>query len=139
MNPPNNTGRRVIKINAITQAHLIKLLLDGDRTCQELAEETGLHYVTVLQYTRELHRAGAAHIHHYEPDSRGRHIIKVYKLGKAKDARHVRMTSAEKQARVRSKQRMATLLGLTCNPPATLPKTLPDVLEIPVFSSAVTA
>ena len=139
MNPPNNTGRRIIKINAITQAHLIKLLLDGDRTCQELAEETGLHYVTVLQYTRELHRAGAAHIHHYEKDARGRDMLKVYKIGKGKDAKRGRMTSAEKQTRVRSKQRMATLLGLTCSPPATAPKTLPDALEIPVFASAVAA
>ena len=139
MNPPNNTGRRIIKINAITQAHLIKLLLDGDRTCQELAEETGLHYVTVLQYTRELHRAGAVHIHHYEQDVRGRHTLKVYKIGKAKDAKQIRLTPAERQSRVRSRKRMASLLGLTCSPPATAPKTSPDVLEIPVFASAATA
>lgn len=138
MNPPNNTGRRIIKINAITQAHLIKLLLDGDRTCQELAEETGLHYVTVLQYTRELYRAGAAYISHYEKDVRGRDMLKVYKIGKGKDAKRGRMTSAEKQTRVRSKQRMATLLGLTCSP-ATSPKTSPDVLAIPVFANATTA
>ncbi len=110
--PPNQTGRRIIKVNALTQAHLIKLLLDGDRTCQELAEETGLHYVTVLQYTRELHRAGAAHIHQYEKDSRGRCMIKVYKLGKGKDAKREKMTSAERQARVRSRNRMVSLLML---------------------------
>ena len=52
MTPPNNKSKRIIKINAITQAHLIKLLLDGKFNCQELAAETGLHYVTVLQYTR---------------------------------------------------------------------------------------
>ena len=55
-------GNEVADGNAITQAHLIKLLLEGDYTCQELADETGLHYVTVLQYTRELYRAGAAYI-----------------------------------------------------------------------------
>lgn len=112
MNPPTHTGRRVVKINALTQAHLIKLLLDGDRTCQELAEETGLHYVTVLQYTRELHRAGAAHITRYEKDIRGRDMIKVYKIGKGKDAKREKMTSAEKQARVRNRNRMATLLNI---------------------------
>lgn len=62
MSPPKNA--RCIKINAISQAHLIALMLDGIYTCKELAEETGLHYVTVLQYTRELHRAGAAYIDH---------------------------------------------------------------------------
>lgn len=46
------------KVNAMSQAQLIKLLLDGDRTCAELADESGLHYVTVLEYCRELHKAG---------------------------------------------------------------------------------
>ncbi len=60
--PPKNKGRRIVKINAFTQAKLIEAMLDGVYNCQELAEITGLHYVTVLHYTRELHRAKAAHI-----------------------------------------------------------------------------
>ena len=99
--PPNNKGRRVIKVNALTQAHLIKLLLDGEMDCKELAEETGLHYVTVLQYTRELHRAKAAHICKWLPDDRGVCTIKVYKLGTRHDARRPKLTDAERQARVR--------------------------------------
>jgi predicted ArsR family transcriptional regulator len=110
--PPTHTGRRIVKINALTQAHLIKLLLDGDRTCQELAEETGLHYVTVLQYTRELHRAGAAHITRYDKDVRGRDMIKVYKLGKGKDAKREKKTACERQTQYRSRRRMATLLNV---------------------------
>jgi hypothetical protein len=104
MTPPNNKGRKIIKINAITQAQLIKLMLDGMLTCQELAEETGLHYVTVLQYTRELHAVGAAHICWWEKDVLGRDSIKVYKIGKGKDAKRQRMTGAERQARSRSKR-----------------------------------
>ena len=135
MNPPNKVGRRIVKINALTQAHLIKLLLDGDRTCQELAEETGLHYVTVLQYTRELHRAGAAYISHYEKDVRGRDMLKVYKIGKGRDAKRGKMSSAERQTRLRQRKRMATLLGITCT---TSLKTSPDALAIPVFGNATT-
>jgi predicted ArsR family transcriptional regulator len=112
-NPPNQAGRRIIKINAITQAQLIKLLLDGDRTCAELAEETGLHYVTVLQYTRELHRAGAAHITRYDKDVRGRDMLKVYKIGKGKDARREKKSACERQTTYRSRKRMANLLCLT--------------------------
>ncbi len=74
----------MIKVNAMSQAQLIKLLLDGTHTCTELAEATGLHYVTVLHYCRELHKAGAAHIHMWEKDSRGRDLLKVYKLGQGK-------------------------------------------------------
>lgn len=108
--PPNNKGKRIIKINAITQAQLIKLLLEGTYTCVELAEMTGLHYVTVLQYTRELHRAGAAHIAHWEKDERGRDNVKVYKLGVGRDAKRQRMTEAQKQARYRAKMQAARLL-----------------------------
>lgn len=99
--PPKN--KRVVKINAITQAQLIKYMLDGTYTCTELAKETGLHYVTVLQYTRELHRAGAAYISSWEKDIRGRDVIKVYKIGEGKDAKRERLTSAQRQARHRAK------------------------------------
>lgn len=93
--------KQIRKINAMTQARLIEAMLDGTLTCQELAEHTGLHYVTVLQYTRELHKAGAAHICQWEADSRGRHLIRVYKIGRGKDAKRPRMTSAQRQARTR--------------------------------------
>lgn len=105
MNPPNNKGKKVIKINAISQAQLIKAMLDGVYTCAELAEQTGLHYVTVLQYTRELHSAGAAHICMWEKDCFGRDAIKVYKIGIGKDAKRQRMNGAERQARSRNKRK----------------------------------
>lgn len=102
---PSPAGKRQIKINAITQAQLIKLLLDGIYTCQQLAHETGLHYVTVLQYTRELHRVGAAHIASWEKDSWGRDMLKVYKLGEGKDARRHKISERERQARYRARLR----------------------------------
>ena len=105
--------KRQIKINAITQAQLIKLLLEGIYSCRELAEHSGLHYVTVLQYTRELHRVGAAHISSWEKDDRGRDVIKVYKLGAGKDAKRQRMTQAERQQKRRAKKRMAEVIHMT--------------------------
>lgn len=113
MRVPTTKGKRLIKINAITQARLIKLLLDGDLTCQELAEETGLHYTTVLRYTRELYLVGACFIQHYEKDRRGRDNSKVYKLGVGRDATRSKLTGAQRQARVRERRRTAQLLGLT--------------------------
>ena len=105
MNPPRNKNKKIIKINALSQAQLIKAMLDGMLNCQELAEETGLHYVTVLQYTRELHAAGAAHITHWEKDARGRDSIKVYKIGEGKDAKRERMSRAARSARYRLKKK----------------------------------
>lgn len=105
MTPPSNKGKSIIKINAFTQGVLIKNMLEGTYNCQELAELTGLHYVTVQQYTRELHRAGAAHISSWEKDARGRDIIKVYKIGVGKDAKREKLTAAQRQGRVREKRK----------------------------------
>lgn len=109
--PPSQKGKRIIKINAITQAQLIKLLLDGTYTCQELANETGLHYVTVCQYTRELHRAGAAHIAGWEKDRRGCDVAKIYKLGEGSDKRRQRKSDAQKQAAYRAKKKQLKLIN----------------------------
>lgn len=109
--PPRNT--RIVKINAFTQAMLIKYLLEGIYTCEQLAEETGLHYVTVLHYTRELHRVGAAHISSWEKDIRGRDVVKVYKLGAGRDAKRQKLTAAERQQRRREKLKQITMIHRT--------------------------
>ena len=117
--PPSPKGKRQIKINAIMQAQLIKLLLEGTYTCQELANMTGLHYVTVLQYTRELHRAGAAHIAAWEKDKRGRDLAKIYKLGEGTDKRRQKKTQAERQIAYRAKKKQIKIMELlTCNAPS---------------------
>ena len=103
--PPLNKGKRIIKINALTQAKLIEAMLDGVYNCQELAEITGLHYVTVLHYTRELHRAKAAHISGWDKDSRGRDVVKIYRIGRGKDAKREKLTGAQRQARTREKKK----------------------------------
>lgn len=94
-----------IKMNAICYAQMCAAMIPGDMTCQELADETGLHLTTVYQYARELHRFGAAHIARYLPDARGRHLIKVYKLGQGRDASRKRLTHAERQQRLRDKRK----------------------------------
>lgn len=106
----------ICKVNAMSQAHLIKMLLDGDRNCRELAEESGLHYVTVLEYCRELHKVGAAHIARWDKDAKDRDAIKIYKIGAGKDARKSKLTGSQKQKRVRernkSKEQLLVLQGL---------------------------
>lgn len=100
--PPTTKGRKIRKINAIAQAKLISLMIDGLLSPMALSAETGLHYVTVLQYTRELWLAGAAYIDHFEADTRGRDVIKIYKIGRGKDAKRHRYTPAEKSQRYRT-------------------------------------
>jgi len=103
--PPRRKELR--KINAFTQARLMRLLLDGELDCRELAEETGLHYVTVLHYTRELHKAKAAYICDWHPDERGYATLKVYKLGAdMRDKRRPRISNKQKAANYRERKRL---------------------------------
>jgi predicted ArsR family transcriptional regulator len=93
-------------MNAISYAHMIKMLLEGTRTCAELAEETGLHVATIYDYTRELHKKGAAHIITWEPDTLGRDAKPVFMLGKGKDAERRKLSAAERTANYRARNRL---------------------------------
>lgn len=86
-------------------------MLEGAYTCQQLADRTGLHYVTVLRYTRELYRARAAYICTWEKDKRGRDNNKVYKIGMGFDAKRIKLSAAERQRRHRSKVRNIRLIN----------------------------
>lgn len=110
MTPPA-PRRKMVKVGALTYAQLIKHLLEGVHSCAELAELTGLHYVTVLEYTRELHRAGAAHITAWGCDARGRSTLKIYQLGQGKDAkRPARVSAVARSAAYRTKVRQLDTL-----------------------------
>ena len=103
--PPLLKGRKIIKISKLTTALLVKEMWQGTYSCTELAELTGLHYVTVLEFTRAMHRVGACHISSWEKDTRGRDVIKIYKLGPGQDAKREKLTGAERQERTREKRR----------------------------------
>lgn len=99
-----------MKINAFSFAQLVKLLLEGTYSCQELSDLTGLHYVTVLNYTRAMYRAGAVHISSWEKDCRGRDVLKIYKMGVGKDAKRQKKTIAERAEAYRIKKRQIKML-----------------------------
>lgn len=114
-----NKRRRVVKVGAISYAHLVKLLLDGIWTNKELAEQTGLHYVTVCQYTREMHRAKAVYICEWQQDIRDRDSVRVYKIGTGKDKARRRLSAAERQRRHRESKRgkVSSVFALGTTPP----------------------
>ena len=103
--------RKMVKVGALTYAQLIKYLLEGEHSCAELAELTGLHYVTVLEYTRELYRAGVLHIGAWGCDVRGRATLKIYRMGPGKDAkRPARVPAVARSAAYRAKTRQLDTL-----------------------------
>lgn len=106
---------RQVKMGAISYGAMCRLMCEGVYSCAEIAEMTGLHYVTVLQYTREIHKAGAAHIASWETDSRGRDCVRIYKLGEGADAKRktprgkakVNATARAKRSQIELLHRMA--------------------------------
>lgn len=76
-------AKRAKKMSAFTYALLINLLMDGTRTCRELAEETGLHILTIYDYTYHLHKAKALFIVGW--DGEGRNQTRIFMLGRGKD------------------------------------------------------
>lgn len=102
----------MIKLNGMLFARMIKMLLDG-ATVHEIAEETGLHKVTVTRYTRELHKAKAVHVAYWEADSLGRECIKGYRIGEQRDVpRQKRKTTAQRTALHRQRKQQRALLQM---------------------------
>lgn len=100
------TEKTMVKVNAMSFALLVKEMLAGEYTCEELAERTGLHYVTVLNYTRAMHKAKAAYICAWRMNEKRQYVLKVYGIGEMQDARKPRaaMTPAQRQLKYRMKR-----------------------------------
>lgn len=93
----------VNKTTQETYAILFKHLLDSPMTAHELVDESGIHVVTAQRLMRTLKEYKVVHICAWEKDSRGRDVTPVYKLGKGRDKKRARMTTAERTQRYRKK------------------------------------
>jgi len=102
-----------MKVNAMSYAMLIKLLMDGTRTAEELAQETGLHKQTVYDYTKELHKRKAVFIADWEKDNMGRDCMPIYMIGTDPDAKRTAMTRAQIAANYRARKMIQTTTKLT--------------------------
>jgi len=97
----------LVKVNAMSFAHLVKMLMDGTRTARELAEETGLHVNTVYSYTKEMHKVKAVHIADWEKDTMGRDCMPVFMIGNKPDAKRQKVTIAQRAASYRARKAIA--------------------------------
>lgn len=108
-------SRRGHKVNAMSFSIMCKLLMDGTRTCHELSEDTGLHVLTIYDWTREMHRQGVIHICMWEGE--GRSSTRIFKFGPGKDApRPIKPRSAihaEYRARIKAQQLLHRMAGTT--------------------------
>ena len=101
-------SRRAHKVNAMSFAILCKLMMDGTRTCTELADETGLHVMTIYDWTATLHKHGVIHICMWEGE--GRSSTRIFKFGPGKDEPRPIKPRARVSAEYRAKKKAAQLL-----------------------------
>lgn len=101
-------SRRGHKVNAMSFSIMCKLMMDGTRSCYELAEDTGLHILTIYDWTREMHRQGIIHICMWEGE--GRSSTRIFKFGPGKDAPRPIKERSRIHAEYRARQRAALLL-----------------------------
>lgn len=106
------TKTKMVKVGAQIYAMMIKLL-ENPVTRKEIAEETGLHYVTVLHYMRALHDKKAIHIVGYEIDSTGRENAPMFKLGPGKDKKRRRKPPSERAKAYRHNKKLRELTYIT--------------------------
>ena len=82
--------------------------MDGTRTCQELADDTGLHKLTIYDWTAVLHKQGVIHICMWEGE--GRSSMRIFKFGPGKDAPRPIKPRSQVYADYKAKQKTKQLL-----------------------------
>lgn len=102
--------KKVIRVNAIAIAEMLKAAQEGIYTSWELVEITGLTINTVRGYMNVLHKAGVVHVCDWEEDARGNRTRKVYKLGAGKDAKKPKLSQQEVNRRYRERTKALKLM-----------------------------
>lgn len=97
------------RIGHISVGHLIRAMLDGPATAQELADASGLKRQTIYEFMRSMRKVGAAHICGWEPDCLGRVSLPVFKLGPGRDTKRQKKTPAERAGAYRERKRLSLL------------------------------
>lgn len=91
--------RRPVRIGHLTQAKFLRLLMNGELSIHEIADEIGMHRVTAYRYCNALHREGVIHIAGYQIDSIGRDGSRIFKLGAGKDVKRYALSRTEQYRR----------------------------------------
>lgn len=116
--PKKKKKTKRFRVSHLTIFSLIKAAQKGEYTLTELAEISGLHYATVCEFMKAAHREKLVHICGWEPDSRGRYLIRIYMWAPGKDVKNVKLTGAERQRRSREakkKRELQAALSLQVN------------------------
>jgi len=98
------------KINQEVYAKLLKFLISNDATLKQLADESGLHVITVGNLIKTFRKHKLVHICEWEMDRLGRDQTMIIRWGEGKDIKRFRMSGKERQRlhRARKKAQVIT-------------------------------
>jgi rRNA maturation protein Nop10 len=106
--------RNPIRINALAFSIMVKALLDGGYTMNELVETTGLAIATISRYVNAMHKAGAVYISGWEQDDCGRYTARQFTLGDGMDMKKPKPAPRKvRDARWRAKLKNIKLIQRT--------------------------
>ncbi|APW43323.1 winged helix-turn-helix domain-containing protein [Rhodoferax saidenbachensis] len=106
---PTDDLSRPVRLGALSMAKVMRALMDGPCSIQELKVISGLSINTLHEYMRALRKEGVAHIGAWEKDATGRDSLRVYKLGNDKDAPRSKKSKAEVARDCRKRKQDAQL------------------------------
>lgn len=110
MAPP--TGVKQVKLNAVMFSMMLEEMLDGPATAQTMADHSGMHIVTVQRTLRAMYRRGVVHIAGWERDQAGRMTVRVFGLGRGRDAKKPITHRSEQNRKYRLRKTLAPLAAL---------------------------
>lgn len=99
----------MFKVNQDTYARVFARLIAEPATARQLAEETGLHVVTVQNLMRCFKKHKLVHVTDWDQDTLGRDRTPIYIFGKGKDKAKYCKSSAEKAKSWRDSRRIAAI------------------------------
>jgi predicted ArsR family transcriptional regulator len=109
-----------MRIGPYSFAGLIKLLMADGHTLKELAEETGLHYVTVRDWMTEFKRQKIVYVSAWVEDAAGRRGVRQYRFGEQPDkTRPRRQSGAERQRTYKARRALRQMPNIVTDRHAT--------------------
>lgn len=109
--PPGSHQMPKVRIGAILQAKVLRLLVDGPHSVLELEGESGVHEKTLRGYLKELHAQKLVYVHDWLPNSRGTRDTRMWHWGPGKrDAPRPKVSQAVRTANYRARLKVHGML-----------------------------
>ena len=93
------------KVNQESYALAIKFLMSNDATFQQVADETGLHVITISKLIRIFKKHKLVHVCDWLPDRMGRDATMVIRWGAGRDVKRFKMSGRDRQRLCRARKK----------------------------------